>query len=79
MKITRDALAGAFLLNVVHKPSIWRLLEYDVARYKDSYLYSTQKEVIRRDLKKHILDSDSIWNPVIVETELFFFDGDKSK
>jgi len=55
------------------------LVEYDVARYKDPYLYITQRENIRNDLKKHILNSASILNPIILETALFFFDGDIPK
>jgi hypothetical protein len=79
LKNVRDALAGAFLLNVVHKQAILRLYEYGVAKSKYpewpvvgnihvGLMEEPNIEVLRRILKA------SIYPPLYVETELFFFD-----
>ena len=62
----RDAIAGAFLLNVVHKPAIYRLNEYGLLRPK------YQQEPIKQ---YHI--GDYLKNskpPAFIETEVFFYD-----
>jgi hypothetical protein len=75
----RDALAGAFLLNVVHKPAILRLYEYGVAKSKYREVFVTMEEgghyMMKPDLEimERIL-KDTIYPPLYVETTLFYFD-----
>lgn len=78
LKTARDALAGAFLLNVVHKPAILRLFEYGIAKSKYREVWSKKGgatyamrptvEIIKNILK------DTVYPPLYVETNLFYFD-----
>jgi len=70
LESTRNALAGAFLLNVIHKPSILRLNEHNVTKPK--YGINRVKSYVLRDILK-----TTIYPPLIVETELFYFDCEK--
>lgn len=78
LKTAKDALSGAFLLNVVHKPAILRLFEYGVAKPKyrevwskkggSTYSMRPTVEIIENILK------DTIYPPLFVETTMFYFD-----
>lgn len=80
-KNVRDALAGAFLINLVHKPAILRLYEYGIAKNKyheviakyadGDYLVKPDLEVMQNILK------DTIYPPLRIETALFIFDFEK--
>lgn len=67
LQIIRDALAGAFLLNVVHKPSIKRLNQYRLINPK----YSMTKPIHPRTLKEWTWASKPC---ATIETEIFFYD-----
>lgn len=78
LKSVKDALAGAFLLNVVHKPAILRLFEYGVAKSKYREVWSSKggatysmKPTV--EIIKDIL-RNTIYPPLFVETNLFYFD-----
>ncbi|MCW4010534.1 MAG: hypothetical protein NWF05_07940 [Candidatus Bathyarchaeota archaeon] len=73
LRHVKEALAGAFLLNVVHKPAILRLYKYGVA--KNPY-----REVVPKldDGEYDVADIDdilkgTIYPPLYVETNLFYF------
>jgi len=76
---TRNALAGAFLLNVVHKPAIIRLFQMRVAEPKyESFIveYETGAGMPEEPSVEglvHILKG-TIYPPLYVETKLFSFD-----
>ena len=84
LRNARDALAGAFLLNVIHKPAIMRLFPMRVAKSKYRSFYvqyegeGTFEEKPNVEGLKNIL-KDTIYPPLYVETALFFFDYEKSK
>lgn len=65
LKATRDALAGAFLLNVIHEPAIFRLNEFGLlkSKYGDITLHSL-KYMLKRKQK--------VW--AVIETPIFSFD-----
>lgn len=80
LKNVRDSLAGAFLLNVVHKPAILRLYEYGVAKYKyRRYIAEYDTEVMPSldDIRNML--KDTVYPSIIVETNLFIFNGEKPK
>ena len=62
----RDALAGAFLLNVIHKPAVLRLDEYGLIVGKHIRSLSI------RLYGKHFLKNSK--PPATIETEIFFYD-----
>lgn len=67
---TRDALACAFLLNVIHKPAILRLNDYGLIKPKnDRCNYS------REEMEKMLKDSRP---NVTIETDLFHYDYTKN-
>jgi hypothetical protein len=77
---TRDALAGAFLLNVVHKPAIIRLYEYGVAKYKyRRYIAEYDTEVATSLGEIRDMVKGTIYPSIVVETNLFIFNGEKPK
>jgi len=77
LQATRDALASAFLLNVIHIPAVLRLFEYNV--YKISYLspkqvlspIKTAKDILKGWLEK----KEGVKG--YVETALFIYDSDQ--
>lgn len=77
---TRNALAGAFLINVIHKPAILRLNEYGVLKWPPQPLEGTLAEeyehaLIRmptHTLEKMLETNQSLWG--FVETSLFIYD-----
>jgi hypothetical protein len=78
LKNVRDALAGAFLLNVVHKPAILRLFKYGVAKskYREVWSKTGGATYSMRPTVKIIQDilKDTIYPPLSVKTTLFYFD-----
>jgi len=70
LETAKDALAGAFLLNVVHKPAVFRLNQYGLLKGK----YGLPR------LDKFSLE-DSLKNskpPVVIETEVFYYDYEEN-
>jgi len=82
LKNVRNALAGAFLINIVHKPTINRLFSLGIAKLKHRNFPvrygSAHEEKLSREVMENIL-KDTIYPPLFVETELFFFDYEKPK
>ncbi len=82
-KNVRDALAGAFLINVVNKPAILRLYEYGVAK-KKYHEVIVEYKINEYDLVKPNMEimnkilKDTIYPPLLIETPLFIFDFEKS-
>jgi len=66
LKNTWDALASAFLLNVIHEPAILRLNKYGMlkSKYGDTFLQKT--------LEVMLMKKQKIWG--ILETPLFIYD-----
>lgn len=81
LKTVRDALAGAFLLNVIHVPASKRLFDYHLLKpkypqgetmWKPEYdTFEGQKMLSERPRDK------KIENPFIIETSLFVYDYEK--
>ena len=73
-KTARDALAGAFLLNVIHEPAIIRLYEYGIAKenYKPRINEYGLEETIGKEGLKHYL-KEGMTPSIYVETVLFVF------
>lgn len=73
---TRDALAAAFLLNVIHKPSILRLYDYNVLKFykivRGHPLKHVSKEIPRKIFEDMISKKEIFWG--CIETELFRYD-----
>ena len=79
LKTARDALACAFLLNVVHKPAILRLFEYGVvkSKYPEWVVYGDQHTALLEEPTINVLYDilkTTIYPPLYVETNLFYFD-----
>jgi len=67
---TRDAMAGAFLLNIFHTPGYLRLLEYRIVRRKDEGFFrlkSGWKEKMKEWINKERRFG-------VLETQLFIYD-----
>lgn len=79
----KNALAGAFLINVIHKPAIKKLVMLGVAKsirqtmpvMYDSVVLDTSSYVSNID---NIL-VNTIYPPFFVETDLFFFNYEKEE
>lgn len=71
LKNARDFLACAFLLNVIHKPAVFRLNEYGLLKPKLG-----PKPFKRKDLEKILKNSKPC---ATVETTLFFYDYEKGQ
>ena len=74
LKNTRDALAGAFLLNVIHEPSFRRLFESGVLKLESKGGIGTiareswvNPSILEQDIKK------GISTPYFLETSLFIY------
>jgi hypothetical protein len=70
LRTTRNALAGAFLLNVIHIPSATRLAEFGLVKSKFTAepLGSEDRKVFRSNLEKR----KKYWG--FIETPLFIYD-----
>jgi hypothetical protein len=74
LKNTRDALAAAFLLNVVHKPGAQRLLDYNVLQRGISHEALDGQEIrISISLVKCYISEGKKF-PGIVSTPIFIYD-----
>jgi len=80
LQTTRDALAGAFLLNVVHKPGILRLYDYGMIKFPlqpiegpfaGAFEYAMTR--IPRHMFQDMLERDQSFG-AYVETALFVYD-----
>ena len=67
LHMTRDALAGAFILNAIHIPSILRFYEYGILKRTDGGIYKFSPRGIET-LKRMLKDRKQIG---FVETPLF--------
>ena len=74
LKNTRDALAGAFLLNVIHEPAFRRLFEFGILKLESYGGIGTiareswvSPEYLEQDIRK------GISTPYFVETPLFIY------
>jgi hypothetical protein len=79
----KNALAGAFLINVVHKPAIKKLFSMRVAKplrrtFDVEYEIGLLEERASFEGLEKILD-DTIYPPLYVETPLFFFNYEQSE
>ncbi|MFC1487076.1 hypothetical protein ACFLRN_05240 [Thermoproteota archaeon] len=76
LKNTRDALAAAFLLNVIHEPGILRLYNYDVLKFytivRGEPSKHLSKSIPRKDFERLIHERQSFWGSV--QTDLFVYD-----
>lgn len=75
----RDALAGAFLLNVIHKPSILRLYDHNILKTRIPFTSRPGKYTLT-DVPRHILQDIVERNQRFsgdVETSLFKYDYDQ--
>jgi hypothetical protein len=84
LKTTRDALAGAFLLNVIHKPAYDKLFDCGLLKPKypqgeTSSLLSEPKHDIFNGRTMHAQRpiGKYIKNPFTIETSLFKYDYEK--
>lgn len=70
LQTTKDALAGAFLLNAIHTPSAMRLAKFGLVRSKltTQPLIQADREVFKGNLEKR----RGYWG--FVETPLFIYD-----
>jgi hypothetical protein len=69
LRQVRDALAGAFLLNVVHEPAIGRLNNFGLIKPKNG-----APNYSKNDLD-NLLTNSNPW--ATIETPIFFYDYDK--
>ena len=82
LKTVRDALAGAFILNVIHEPSALRLFKYGLLKPK--YLPSVMFEEKYDTFKGHEQHPERpswelIEDAFTIETSLFLYDYEKAK
>lgn len=79
LKTVRDALAGAFLLNVIHEPASLRLFNYGLLKPK--YPPKGMWETIYDKFKGHEIYPErpkgELENPFTIETPLFIYDYEK--
>ena len=78
LRTARDALAGAFLLNVIHIPSIDRLLSFGLlkARYGPKGYELIYDKFRGKEMHPGYSPSD-VKDPYFIETELFVYDYQK--
>jgi hypothetical protein len=82
---TRNALAGAFLLNVIHKPAILRFNDYGILKWPSQPLEGVDAEIYehslirmpREALEDMLKRNQSLW--CFVETPLFVYDYDQDE
>jgi len=80
LRVTRDALAGAFLLNVIHDPAILRLNGFGILKWPPQPLESIDTEFYEHSLirmpqfalEEMLEQNQSLW--CFVETPLFIYD-----
>jgi hypothetical protein len=82
LKTVRDALAGAFLLNVIHEPAAIELFKFSLLKPKYLPIVAIEEKYDKfRGLDQH-KDRPS-WNPIddafTIETPLFIFDFEEAK
>ncbi len=82
LKTTRDALAGAFLLNAIHEPASLRLFDYGLLEPK--YEPESYFEIKYPIFKGHKMPPEypvgkEIEDPFVIETPLFIYDYEKGK
>jgi hypothetical protein len=73
---TRDALAGAFLLNVIHIPAYVRLMEYRVVKPQSGYGIFTFSEGWKEKFKENWIDKRRSIG--LLETPIFIYDYQKN-
>ena len=82
LNAVRDALAGAFLLNVVHEPSALRLFDYGLLKpkYLPAVMFEEKYDKFR-GIDQHLErpSYEPIEDAFIIETSIFLFDYEKMK
>jgi hypothetical protein len=81
LKTVRDALAGAFLLNVIHPPAADRLADYGLVKPKYAPRGFEQKhdKFRGKEMQPVSCSPSNTENPYFIETELFIYDYEKLK
>jgi hypothetical protein len=81
LKTIRDALAGAFLLNVVHEPAALRLFDHGMLKpkYPPKVIWEVQYDTFERREQHPHRPSYDIEDPFKIETSLFTYDYEKTK
>jgi len=84
LETVRDALAGAFLLNVIHEPAALRLFDYGLLKpiYPQGETFTQQTYDTfrgREQYKKRPLDLKPIEDAFTIETALFSLDYEEAK
>jgi hypothetical protein len=82
LKTVRDALAGAFLLNVVHEPSALRLFSYGLLKpkYLPVVMWEERYDKFRgREQHRQRPKWEPIDDAFTIETSLFQYDYEKAK
>ncbi|MDH5482316.1 MAG: hypothetical protein OEY22_05505 [Candidatus Bathyarchaeota archaeon] len=75
LKNARDALAGAFLLNALHKPGALRLFDYGLM--KDKYIHrELMPEGTNRETFEYMLNHRRKYG-IIIETPVFMYDYER--
>jgi hypothetical protein len=77
LRNVRDALAGAFLLNVIFEPAAYRLAEYGLVKYKYSRVGHLEKALTFYRGKcrqfKGLIEPDYAFD-CLIETPLFIYE-----
>lgn len=79
LKTVRDALAGAFLLNVLHHPAADRLADYGLLKpkYRPRGFGQMHEKFRGKEMQPVSCSPSNTENPYIIETELFIYDYEK--
>jgi hypothetical protein len=82
LETVRDALAGAFLLNVIHEPASLRLFDYGLLKpkYRQETMFQTFYDTFREhEMFPERPKGKQIEDPFFIETPLFVYDYEKLK
>lgn len=79
LQVTRNALAGAFLLNAIHEPAILRLNDYGILKWPPQPIegeFAGEFDYALTRVPRHVLEemlerNQSLWS--FVETSLFIY------
>ena len=79
LKTVRDALSGAFLLNVIHEPAANRLATYGLlkAKYAPKGFGQIHDQFRGQKMQPDTCSPSNTKDPFIIETQLFFYDYEK--
>jgi hypothetical protein len=79
LKTVRDALAGAFLLNVIHEPSADRLFKYGLLKekYKPKGFGQIHDKFRGKEIQPTCCSPPDTKDQFVIETALFLYDYEK--